>query len=376
MAIALSLGRRGLGRTAPNPAVGALVVQFAANGPVIVGRGWTQPGGRPHAETQALARAGAAARGATLYVTLEPCSHTGKTPPCTDAVVAAGIATVVSAIEDPNPEVAGAGHARLRAAGVVIREGVMAAAAAQMHAGHIRRMREGRPHVLLKLAVSADGKVGRLAARASASEGSILSRGPVAITHERARDRVHMLRAMSDAILIGIGTALADDPALTCRLPGMSSRSPMRIVLDADLRLPPDSHLVRTAAEVPVWVVAGASASTARDHVLRDRGVLVIRSGETAPGRLDPRGILHLLAQRGVTRLMIEGGPTVAATWIAAGLVDEIALFRSSVRIGPDGVDALEGLPISALTRPTGLHAAGRETIGCDTLETFVRNGN
>src|SRR5579864_2671787 len=209
MQLALALGRRGQGRTWPNPAVGAVIVKDG----VIVGRGWTQAGGRPHAEVEALRRAGEAARGATLYVTLEPCSHHGKTPPCADAVIAAGIARVVSALEDPNPEVAGQGHARLRAAGIAVEVGVGAEAARRDHAGHIRRMRQGRPQVMLKLAISADGKAGAAGRR------------PLAITGERVRDRVHLLRAQSDAIMIGIGTALADDPLLTCRLPGMAKDS-------------------------------------------------------------------------------------------------------------------------------------------------------
>ena len=217
MALALTLGRRGLGLTWPNPAVGAVIAKDGLN----VGRGWTQAGGRPHAEVEALRRAGADARGAILYVTLETCSHHGKSPPCADAVIAAGIARVVSALEDPNPEVAGAGHARLRAAGVAVDIGLGAEQARRDHAGHISRMRDGRPHVMLKLAASADGKAGAA------------GRKPVAITGERARDRVHLLRAHSDAILTGIGTALADDPILTCRLPGMVGYSPLRVVLDS-----------------------------------------------------------------------------------------------------------------------------------------------
>ncbi len=207
MALALALWRRGLGRTWPNPAVGAVIVKDG----VIVGRGWTQPGGRPHAEVEALRRAADAARGATLYVTLEPCSHFGKSPPCADAAIAAGIARVVSAIEDPNPKVAGEGHARLRAAGIAVEIGIGAREAAHDHAGHIRRVRDGRPQVTLKLAISADGKVGAAGRR------------PVAITGAEARDRVHLLRAQSDAIMVGIGTVLADDPMLTCRLPGMAA---------------------------------------------------------------------------------------------------------------------------------------------------------
>ena len=196
MQLALSLGRRGQGRTWPNPAVGAVVVKDG----VIVGRGWTQPGGRPHAEPEALARAGEAARGATLYVTLEPCSHFGKSPPCADAVIAAGITRVVSAIEDPNPEVAGQGHARLRAAGITVDIGPGAAEAARDHAGHFRRVRDKRPHVILKLAVSPDDKI------------AAAGHKPVAITGEAAKARVHLLRAQCDAILVGIGTVLSDDP--------------------------------------------------------------------------------------------------------------------------------------------------------------------
>src|SRR5499433_2935890 len=242
MALALALGRRGLGRTWPNPAVGAVIVRDDGAGPVIVGRGWTQPGGRPHAETEALRRAGEAARGATMYVTLEPCSHHGRTPPCADAIVAAGIARVVSAMTDPNPEVSGAGHWRMAEAGVVVEIGVGAEEAALAHAGHIRRVRDGRPHVLLKLAVSADGKAG------------LAGRRPAPITGEAARARVHALRAISDAVLTGVGTALADDPLLTCRLPGMADRSPVRIVLDSKLILPQVSRLAQTARETPLWV--------------------------------------------------------------------------------------------------------------------------
>src|SRR6202521_3824771 len=239
MQLALTLGRRGQGRTWPNPAVGAVVVKHG----VIIGRGWTQPGGRPHAEPVALARAGEAVRGATLYVTLEPCSHIGKSPPCADAIIAAGIARVVSAMEDPNPEVAGQGHARLRAAGITVDIGLGAAEAAHDHAGHFRRARDKRPHVILKLAVSSDDKIGAAGRR------------PVAITGEAAKARVHLLRAQCDAILVGIGTVQADDPLLTCRLPGMEARSPVRVVLDRALRISGTSRLVHSARAAPLWVM-------------------------------------------------------------------------------------------------------------------------
>src|SRR5712664_949162 len=282
MELALTLGRRGQGRTWPNPAVGAVVVKDG----VIVGRGWTQPGGRPHAEPEALRRAGEAARGATLYVTLDPCSHVGKSPPCADAIIAAGIARVVSAIEDPNPEVAGQGHARLRAAGITVDVGLCAAEAAFDHAGHFRRIRDKRPHVILKLAVSPDGKIGAAGGK------------PVAITGEATRNRVHLLRAQSDAILVGIGTALADDPLLTCRLPGMAARSPVRVVLDQSLRIPASSRLVRSARETPLWVMTSNLAEARAAMKLGAAGAQVIRvATATTPPGLDLGGVLHALSE-------------------------------------------------------------------------------
>jgi diaminohydroxyphosphoribosylaminopyrimidine deaminase / 5-amino-6-(5-phosphoribosylamino)uracil reductase len=358
MTLALALGRRGLGNTWPNPAVGAVIVRAEGGTPVIVGRGWTQPGGRPHAEIEALRRAGAAARGATMYVTLEPCSHHGKTPPCADAIVAAGIARVVSALEDPNPEVAGAGHVRLRAAGIAVEVGLGADAAGRDHAGHLRRMRDHRPNVTLKLALSADRKAGAAGRR------------PAAITGEATRARVHRMRAMNDAILIGIGTALADDPRLTCRLPGLEKFSPVRVVLDARLRLPVSSGLATSARATPVWVIGAPDASPAAARALQDSGVEVVRAPSQA-GRLDVAVVLELLAGRGITRLMVEGGPTVAASFVAADLVDEAALFHSSTVIGADGIDALEGLSLNALT--STMTSLGREPVGDDSVEFFAR---
>ncbi len=360
MALALALGRRGLGRTWPNPAVGAVVVQATGAGPVIVGRGWTQPGGRPHAETEALRHAGAAARGATLYVTLEPCSHHGKTPPCADAAIGAGIARVVSALEDPNPEVAGQGHARLRANGIAVEVGLGAAEALHAHAGHIRRVRDRRPHVTLKLAISHDGKV------------ALAGRKPIAITGDQASARVHLLRAMHDAILIGIGTALADDPMLTCRLPGMEGCSPVRVVLDAALRLPLDARLVRSARATPLWVFAAQAARAESDAALRARGADVLRvTGEG--GRLDPAAVVGRLAERGITRLLVEGGPTIARAFLDADLVDEVQLFRSPLVIGAHGIDAIEGLRLDTVTQSPRWRALGIEPVGPDTVHSFAR---
>jgi diaminohydroxyphosphoribosylaminopyrimidine deaminase/5-amino-6-(5-phosphoribosylamino)uracil reductase len=354
MGLALSLGRRGLGRTWPNPAVGVVIVKDGE----IVGRGWTQPGGRPHAEIEALQRAGDLAHGATLYVTLEPCSHHGKSPRCADAVVASGIARVVSAMEDPNPEVAGRGHARLRGAGINVDVGVEAAAARRDHAGHIRRMRHGRPHVMLKLAISADGKVA--GAR----------RQRLAITGNAVRDKVHLMRARSDAIMIGIGTALADDPVLTCRLPGMAKMSPTRVVLDAGLRLPMQSRLLSTAGETPLWVITGKRAPAASETAVRQAGAEALRVAENE-GQLDLHEMLELLAKRGITRLMVEGGPTVASALIEADLVDEAVLFHSSVVIGEDGLPALK--PRAAELLNAHLAQISSEPVGPDRQETYER---
>ena len=356
MQLALTLGRRGLGNTWPNPAVGAVVVKHG----VVVGRGWTQPGGRPHAETEALRRAGQAARGATLYVTLEPCSHHGKTPPCADAIVAAGVARVVSALGDPNPKVAGDGYARLRATGIAVTEGICADAARRSHAGHIRRVLDHRPHVMLKLAVSADGK-------AALSGGK-----PVQITGEATRARVHLMRAMSDAILVGIGTVLADDPALTCRLPGMLATSPVRVVLDGALRLPERSQLVTSAKQAPVWVFCATDAPSERERVLGEQGVTVIRMS-TSAGGLDLSAVLRILAERGITRLMVEGGPKVAASLLRADLVDEAVLLHGPITIGSDGMDALDGLALDALTASPVLSLSETEMIGGDKLERYER---
>jgi diaminohydroxyphosphoribosylaminopyrimidine deaminase/5-amino-6-(5-phosphoribosylamino)uracil reductase len=356
MALALALGRRGQGRTWPNPAVGAVIVKDG----VIVGRGWTQAGGRPHAEVEALARAGDAARGATLYVTLEPCSHFGKSPPCADAVIAAGVVRVVSAVQDPNPEVAGQGHARLRKAGIVVDVGLCAAEAARDHAGHFRRIRDRRPHVILKLAVSSDDKI------------AAAGRKPVAISGEAARARVHLLRAQCDAILVGIGTVLADDPKLTCRLPGMEAQSPVRVVLDRSLRMPGSSRLVHSARQVPLWVMTSNTSEAPAASRLGAAGAQVIRVA-TAPSGLDLTAVLHALADKGITRLLVEGGSRVASSFVAANLADEVWLLRGEGSIGADGIAALDALPLSAITQSPDWQVRASETLQQDTLTIYER---
>jgi diaminohydroxyphosphoribosylaminopyrimidine deaminase/5-amino-6-(5-phosphoribosylamino)uracil reductase len=359
MALALSLGRRGLGNTFPNPAVGAVIVKDG----VIVGRGWTQPGGRPHAEVEALRRAGEAARGATLYVTLEPCSHFGRSPPCADAVIAAGIARVVSAVEDPNPEVAGQGHARLRAAGIRVDLGTGAEEAARDHAGHFRRIRDGRPHVILKLAVSPDGFIGAA------------GRKPVPVTGEKVRSRVHLLRAQCDAVLVGIGTVLSDDPELTCRLPGMLRQSPIRVMLDRALRLPGKAKLVHSARQTPLWVMTSSLSEAPAAMLLQAAGAQVVRVPTTTapPPGLDLAAVLKALAGKGISRLLVEGGAKVASSFVAADLVDEVWLFRGAQEIGEGGVPALHALPLTAIAGSPDFKVRASETIENDTLTIYER---
>ena len=359
MHLALALGRRGQGRTWPNPAVGAVVVKDG----VIVGRGWTQPGGRPHAEPVALAQAGKAARGATLYVTLEPCSHVGKSPPCADAIIAAGIARVVSAIEDPNPEVAGQGHTRLRAAGITVDIGLGAQQAAHDHSGHFRRIRDRRPHVILKLAVSADDKIGAA------------GRKPVAVTGEAARARVHLLRAQCDAVLVGIGTVRADDPLLTCRLPGMEARSPVRVVLDRNLRMPGSSRLLHSAREHPLWVMTSNLAEASAAARIGAAGAQVMHVDTAAPPMpgLDLSAVLQRLAGQGITRLLVEGGARLASSLVRAGLVDEVWLLKGPNTIGADGVAVLEALPLTAITQSPAFSVRDTQMLQADTLTIYER---
>ena len=354
MTLALALGRRGLGNTWPNPAVGAVIVKDG----VIVGRGWTQPGGRPHAEVEAIKQAKKNAQGATLYATLEPCSHQGKSPPCADAIIRAGIARVVSAIEDPNPEVAGKGHKKLRAKGITVDVGMGAAEARRAHAGHFARVQKSRPFVTLKLALSKDDKAG------------LAGRKPIALSGEAARSRVFQMRSQNDAILVGIGTVVSDNPQLNCRLPGMLERSPVRVVLDASLKLPLATSVVATVSASPTWVFTSRKPSAIAEEILQQRGCKVFRVADQN-GKLDLDEVLKVLAEQGITRLMVEGGPTVAAAFVGGDLVDEAVLLRADKTIGPDGIDGLEGMALSALTET--LQSRGSEKLGTDTVETFER---
>ncbi len=311
MAIAARLAERALGTAAPNPAVGAVVVEPRSG--IVLGRGWTQPGGRPHAEPDALARAGADARGATMYVTLEPCSHHGKSPPCVDAIIAAGIRRVVCGIEDPDPRVAGRGLAALRDAGLDVSRGVLRERCQQITLGHILRVTERRPFVQLKMAVDPAGNAPR------GADGR-----PTWVTGPLARARGHLLRARADAILIGQGTLVDDDPELTCRLPGLEARSPVRVVLVGENWQMTKSYCLTSNDGPDVWWITTSRSKLAAINPAIEGDVISVTS---VGGRPWLPAVVEELVARGITRLLVEGGPTVWQSFYRAGLVDEVALF-------------------------------------------------
>jgi diaminohydroxyphosphoribosylaminopyrimidine deaminase/5-amino-6-(5-phosphoribosylamino)uracil reductase len=354
---ALALGRRNLGATSPNPAVGALVVRDG----VVVGRGWTAPGGRPHAETLALAQAGDLARGATLYVTLEPCAHHGKTPPCAEAVVAAGVTRVVGGLTDPDPRVAGQGFGFLRTHGINVEADVLPDLCRQAHRGHILRVTEQRPMVTLKIAQTADGQ---------AAGGEHDQR--LAITGLAANLRTHVLRAMHDAIMVGIGTVLGDDPLMTVRLPRCHLR-PLRVILDARLDLPLRSRLVVSAREAPLLALCGEEASSERREALQGLGVEIAPCPLDAAGRLDLRAALQILAKRGITRVFSEGGPRIGASLIAQGLADEMWLFASEKPLGRKGVEALSPEARAILADPGAYRVLAQGLLGADSFTHYER---
>lgn len=359
MRAALALARRGLGQAWPNPAVGCVLCQQNE----VVGRGWTQPSGRPHAETEALARAGNAARGATAYVTLEPCAHHGQTPPCTDALIAAGVRRAVIAVEDPDPRVAGRGIARLKAAGIDTLVGPCAEEATDLNAGFFSRIRHGRPLVTMKIASSLDGRI------ATATGESQWITGP------QARARVHALRACHDGILVGTGTALADNPELTCRLPGLSGRSPVRIVLDRTLRLPVSHHLICEAATVRTWVVTHANADAGRRSELTQRGVELIDVPLDRDGRLSLPDVMKSVGARGATRLLIEPGAELAASLLRDDLVDRLIWFQAPTVIGGDGLAATGGLALSKLIDARRFRVIDTAPVGEDLMSLYHRAG-
>nr|WP_281281440.1 bifunctional diaminohydroxyphosphoribosylaminopyrimidine deaminase/5-amino-6-(5-phosphoribosylamino)uracil reductase RibD [Denitrobaculum tricleocarpae] len=357
MRAALNLAARGLGRVAPNPAVGCLIVKDGR----VVGRGWTQPGGRPHAETEALRQAGEAAQGACAYVTLEPCSHHGETPPCADALVEAGIARCVVALEDPDGRVEGRGIERLRDAGIEVSIGTEAEAARSLNEGFLRRTTELRPMVTLKLATTLDG---RIATRSGESQW---------ITGPAARARGHLLRVTHDAILVGSGTALADNPRLDVRLPGLADRSPRRIVVDGRLRLPLEHDLVARAGAQSTLVFTQSGTEEQRLQKYHDAGVEVVEIPRNTENVLSVPDLLTILAAMGVTRLLVEGGAKLAGSFMAEDLVDRIAWFRAGGVIGGDGLPAIAGFGLDRLAEMHKFSLESSIALAEDRLEVFHR---
>ena len=345
MAAALSLAARNLGQVWPNPAVGCVIVDQAGH---VVGRGFTQRGGRPHAETEALKMAGAHAKSATAYVTLEPCSHHGKTPPCAEALVAAGIKRCVAAIEDPDPRVSGRGLAKLREAGIAVETGVLAAQAQDLNAGFLTRITKGRPLVALKLATSLDG---RIATRAGESRW---------ITGEEARAFGHRLRATHDAIAVGSGTVLADDPELTCRIPGLEHRSPVRLIFDRRGRIPATAKVLSQTP--PTWVIGEPSAA------VKNAAQFIEIAQDT-----ELSSVLAKLGEAGLTRILVEGGATLATAFLKAGLVDRLYWFRAPMTIGGDGLPGIAPMDVDRLAQGVGLRCVGRRALGNDVLELYER---
>ncbi len=358
MRIAIGLARRGHGNVAPNPSVGCVIVKDG----VIAGRGWTQPGGRPHAETEAIGRAGSATKGATAYVTLEPCAHHGETPPCAQALIDAGIRRVVIGTGDPDPRVQGGGISMLRAAGIDVTEDVCAADARDAALGFLMRVENDRPLVTVKVATTLDGRI------ATATGDSQWITGAV------SRALGHGIRARNDAILVGSRTALLDDPSLTCRLPGLAGASPIRIVVDARLLLPLTHNLVATAGETPTWILTRGDGDPARRKAFADAGVRLIDVALDTDGNIDLVEALRALAGLGITRMMVEGGGRIIAGLLAANLVDRLVWFRASRVIGGDGVSAVAGFGVEALDGAANFVKVSSRPAGADIVETYVRD--
>ena len=353
MKAALAIARRGLGNVAPNPAVGCLIIK----GGIVVGRGWTQPGGRPHAETMALRQAGAAAKGATAYVTLEPCAHHGKTPPCAEALIAAGIAKVISATLDPDKRVSGKGLALLRGAGIEVIEGVMAEQAAFLNNGFFKTITAARPHFTLKVAGSLDG---RIATKSGESKW---------ITGSPARAYGHLLRSSHDAILVGANTAVRDDPLLTCRVEGLVELSPHRLVLDSDLRIATNSELVNTAKARPTTVLCKKETEKATKR--SDLDALGVRIVDVEDTR-DLVEVASAIAKLGITRVLVEGGGQLHASFLSANMADELVCFTAGKAIGGDGLPAIAALGLASLGDAPHFTLKSSRKIGADLLATYV----
>jgi len=365
MRAAFGLARRGLGQVWPNPAVGCILVKFESDTNMVgrvVGRGWTQPGGRPHAETQALDRAGTAACGATAYVTLEPCNHHGETLPCTNALIAAGVARVVLAIEDPDSRVAGQGLSRLRKSGIDVTVGVGAEEARDLNIGYLMRQNTGRPLVTLKTATTLDGQI---ATRLGESRW---------ITGEEAREHAHLIRSTQDAVMVGVGTLIADDPQLTCRLSGLEGRSPVRVIVDGKMRSPLTSKCAETARNQATWMIVSEGGDSTRIRAFAELGIKILEvpSGKgNYPNLVDA---VNLLGTRGITRLMVEGGARLVGALLNADLIDQVIWYRASSIMGDDGISAVSAYDAQTLASIRRFKRGSVRSLGKDLLETYYRN--
>lgn len=327
----------------------------------MIGRAVTAPGGRPHAETLALKQAGEAARGATCYVTLEPCSHYARTPPCVNALREAGVARVVSAVSDPDPRVAGRGYKILREAGIEVVTGILERDSRWHNRGHITRITRGRPHTLLKLAISSDGAIG--------CEG----RGQIPITGVEVKQDVHLVRSQSDAIMVGVGTVLADNPNLTCRIAGLEDRSPVRVILDTHARTPLSFDIVTGARTTPTWILASDQADPSKQEALKSAGARVFTVPMLASGRLCLDTALSVLGEQGLTSVLIEGGARLAEALVENDLADLIDFYFSSHHIGSGKIPALNQTPLEAVTNSRRYLQVDKRMIGPDRLHQYKR---
>ena len=356
MKLALSLGRRAQGNAWPNPAVGCVIEKDGR----ILGRGWTAPGGRPHAEVAALAQAGGDARGATAHVSLEPCAHHGQTPPCAQALIDAGIARVVAPLQDSDPQVSGRGFDMLRAAGVEVITGVLAKQAAHDLAGFFLNRDAKRPWLTLKLASSFDGRI------ATANGESRWITGP------QARRAVHAMRASHDAVLVGAGTVRADDPMLTVRGLGPVPRQPVRVVASRRLDLPLTGQLAQSAREVPLWLCHGDRAETMTREAWAGLGAKLLPCA--ASGRqIDPQAMMRALAAEGLTRVFCEGGGALAASLLMAGLVDELVGITAGIALGAEGLPGIGALGLERLGDAPRFVLAESRVVGPDVLHRWIR---
>ena len=356
MRAALALARRGLGTTWPNPSVGCVIVRDGR----VVGRGFTQPGGRPHAEPVALAMAGDQAKGATAYVTLEPCCHWGRSPPCTDALIAAGVARVVAATADPDDRVNGQGLDRLEAAGIAVESGLLEAEARDILIGFSTRVALGRPMVTLKLASTLDG---RIATHSGESQW---------ITGTPARRLGHAMRGRHDAVMVGVGTVLADNPDLTCRIPGFRPTPNVRVIADSHLRTPLTSRLMATAAQVPTWFLMREGTNLAREDAFTGIGAKLLKIPGGSAG-VNIEAAMRALGEAGLTRVLVEGGGQLAAALLRADLVDRIAWFHAPSVMGGDGWPAVQAFGVERLQAMPRFRRDCETVIGDDMLSEYTR---